>query len=181
MHLANIILVAGLGLATVGCSSMQGAQEKQEMAEYSMASLYEAHANGRIYVFYDQDLYADFLKSGHTPYMYTQIGAGPKGETVVYALTSEDKKKREGIPSVDMLAGKLVPEPFYGETISDGRIYVFSSLEMMNDFRKTGEATYRFTDIGSGPNGETVVYVLSKADSKKKPDAIIQMFRKAHS
>ncbi|OZG70842.1 hypothetical protein BTA51_23675 [Hahella sp. CCB-MM4] len=180
MRLANIILVAGLGLATVGCSTMQGTMGNTT-AEQSMSSLYEAHTKGRIYVFYDRGLYTEFLESGHTPYMYTQIGAGPKGETLVYALTSEDKKKREGIPSVDMLAGKMMQEPFYGETYSDGRIYVFSSLEMMNDFRQTGEATYRYTDIGSGPNGETVVYVLSKADSKERPDSLINRFHKNHS
>jgi hypothetical protein len=51
------------------------------MQEQRNGQLYEVHKDNRIYVFYDHALYKDFAKHGHTAYMYTRIGAGPKGET----------------------------------------------------------------------------------------------------
>lgn len=143
----------------------------------ALQSLFEVHKDNRIYVFYDKTLYADFIKMGHTAFMFTRIGAGPHGETMVFALSNEDKKKVSGIPSVELIDGLKKPAHFYGETLSDGRIYVFGEYDLMADFRNTGEAAYRYTDIGAGPNGETVVYVLSKKESKNKPEALIALFK----
>jgi hypothetical protein len=61
---------------------------------------------------------------------------------------------------------------------SEGRIYVFNNFQDMSDVRKVGEAPYRFTEIGTGPKGETVVYVLNKTNKKKKPVALIDAFKK---
>ncbi len=47
----------------------------------------------RMNVFYDGDLYKKYMEHGETPYRRTFIGAGPNGETVVYGLTKDDKKK----------------------------------------------------------------------------------------
>ncbi len=193
MRLVNYVFAALVALGLVGCGSTAEKSAKEEKQEVmaskaekaggkalaeAMTALYEVHKDGRIYIFYDQELYHDFIKTGHTAYMFSRIGSGPKGETMVFALTGEDKKKREGIPSVDIIDGLKTPAAFYGETINDGRIYVFGSYDIMADFRKTGEATYRFTDIGAGPNGQTVVYVLSKKESKKKPEALMALFKK---
>ncbi len=141
-------------------------------------SLYEAHQDGRIYLFYDHELFMDFMKTGHTAYMFSRIGAGPGGETMVFALTDADKKKRSGITSVELVDGKMMPKAFYGETLHDGRVYVFTDYELMQSFRRTHEAAYRYTDIGSGYGGKTVVYVLTKEASKEKPTAAIAMFKK---
>ena len=139
--------------------------------------LFEVHKDNRIYVFYDFALYEDFLKHGHTAYMYTRIGSGPKGETQVFGLTKKDKKKREGIPSVELLDGKLeASDNFYAEMHMHGRIYVFSTLKDMEGVRKTGEAAYRHAKIGYGPNGETVVFVLNKGNKKKYPEALVKKF-----
>lgn len=171
-------LMAGCS-ATEEKSQMMPEKEKAKaMMDVAVDSLYEVHKDGRIYVFYDKSLYSDFIKTGHTAYMFTRIGAGPNGESMVFALTGEDKKKRSGIPSVEMVDGLKSPKVFYGETYDEGRLYVFSDYQMMENYRKMREATYRYTDIGAGPNGESVVYVLSKSESKSKPEELIALFKK---
>ena len=163
--------------ASAAKAEMKSVAKDKVMEKAELSHLYEVHKDNRIYIFYDRDLYKSFKKSGHTPYMFSRIGEGPNGETMVFALTGEDKKKRSGIPSVDIVDGNVAPSAFYGETYNDGRLYVFTSYDIMADYRKSKEATYRYTDIGAGPNGETVVYVLSKADSKEKPEAVIALFK----
>ena len=139
--------------------------------------LFEVHKDGRIYVFYDYAAYQYFLKLGHTPYVLTKIGAGPKGETIVYALTSDDKAKREGIVSVDMMEGRIAPaEDFYAEINMDGRTYVFNRLKDMSDVRKLGEAPFRYAKIGYGKNGESVVFVLNDTNKTVYPEALIKKY-----
>lgn len=175
-----------LALGMVGCASNETKDMpvEQPMAsaaaeETTVPALYEVHRDGRIYFFYDKALYQSFLKTGHTAYMVARIAAGPKGETLKFALTGKDKKKRSGIPSIDLIEGNAKPaSPFYGELRAEGRIYVFNNLDDMHSMRKVGEAPYRYTDIGAGPKGETVVYVLNKSNKKKKPVALIEVFQK---
>ena len=181
----RFVLTASVFTALIGCASNEPKQTdvqteiKAEVAvEVNNDELYEVHHDGRIYIFDDYELYQGFNKLGHTPYILARIGAGPKGETIKFGLTSKDKKKQSGIASVDMYDGTLAPaENFYGEMRAEGRIYVFSTLNDMNDVRKIGEASYRFTDIGAGPKGETVVYVLNKSNKKKKPVALMEAFK----
>ena len=151
-------------------------------AESKYNDLYVSYRDGRAYIFYDQKGYFDFLSLGETPFQFSQIGAGPKGETLVYSLTKADKKKRSGIPSVDMMNGKAAAdELFYGEIDHEGRIYVFDSFKEMQAYMQVGEAPYRYTDIGAGPNGETVVYALQKSKKKQKPVDMIAKFKAVHS
>ena len=181
----KFILAASAFTTLIGCASNEPkqtdvvAEPKAEVAvEANNNELYEVHHDGRIYIFDDYKLYQNFNKLGHTPYILARIGAGPKGETIKFGLTSQDKKKQSGIASVDLYDGTLAPaENFYGEMRSEGRIYVFSTLNDMNDVRKIGEASYRFTDIGAGPEGETVVYVLNKSNKKKKPIELMEAFK----
>jgi len=58
-----------------------------------------------------------------------------------------------------------------------GRIYVFNSYPDMQAMRGTGHAAYFYTEITSGPNGETVIYVLNSDNKKKKPVGLIAAFR----
>lgn len=53
----------------------------------------EVLKDGRYYVFFTWQDMADYLKHGEVPLTYTEIGVGPKGETVVYALNKETAKK----------------------------------------------------------------------------------------
>lgn len=141
--------------------------------------LYEVHHEGRIYVFDDRDVYEDFLQVGETSYRKVRIGDGPKGETIVFGLTNADKKKMSGIAAVEMYDGELKgADSFYGEMRMEGRIYVFGSLQEMNEARVVGEVPLRYTDIGSGPKGETVVYALNGSNKKVKPTSMIDKFHK---
>ncbi len=171
--------------ALAGCQSMteekmasKPIQTKQPVVQLNNDDLYEVAHEGRYYVFDDTAVYKNFVAHGETPYRKVFIGEGPQGKTLVFGLTGKDKKKRSGIGSVDLYQGKIAPaENFYGEMRGeDNRLYVFSELADMEAVRKTGEAAYRFTQIGVGPKGETVVFVLNKNNKKKKPMALMAEF-----
>lgn len=49
----------------------------------------EVAKEGRFYVFGEWKDMAAYLKYGEVPLTYTEIGGGPKGETVIYALNKE--------------------------------------------------------------------------------------------
>lgn len=49
-------------------------------------------------------------------------------------------------------------ERAYQEIEKDGRLYIFTSLERMASFEKSGEVGKSIIKIGYGPNGETVVF-----------------------
>ena len=61
----------------------------------------EVFKNGRIYVFVDWKDMAGYLKHGEVPLTYTEVGAGPKGETVVYALNKESAKQGTPVAAVE--------------------------------------------------------------------------------
>jgi len=166
--LAKALLITGAVAGMTACAQMDTAQNSAQEQMQQAKALYEVHhCDGRIYFFYEKSTYAHFLQHGETPYSFKRIASGPNGETLVFGLTGADKKKLSGVESVEMYDGQLTPEAFYGEMRMEGRIYVFSTLEDMKDVRTTGEAPYRFTQIGDGPNGETVVYVLNSSNKQK--------------
>lgn len=137
----------------------------------------ESHDHGRIHVFYDRKTFDSYKSVGETAYRLTRIGAGPNGETVVFGLPKEDKKKGGNTAAAMLWDGKTEVSSFYGELSKHGRIYVFSEKADMDFVRKIGEPSYMYTEIGSGPKGETVVYVLNKNNKKKKPVALIAKFK----
>ena len=151
---------------------------KAEAPALNNEDLYVVYHEGRMNVFYDAKLYKQFLSVGETAYRKTFIGAGPKGETIMYGLTKSDKKKLKGIPSIDMIEGRLpAAEMFYGEIRDEGRINVFDDWKMFQKYMMNGEVPYRLTDIGAGPKGETVVYALTKETKKKRPEALMSKFK----
>ncbi|CAM3679832.1 hypothetical protein [Parendozoicomonas haliclonae] len=182
------LTLSALAVATLaGCQSMMDDQTakapaapkaKAVAAQINNDDLYEVAHEGRYYVFDDMAVYKDFIANGETPYRKVYIGEGPDNQTLVFGLTSKDKKKTSGIGSIDLYKGQQqAAEKFYGEMRNeDGRLYVFSTLADMEAVRQTGEAAYRFTQIGAGPNGETVVFVLNKTNKKKKPVALMAEF-----
>lgn len=149
---------------------------------YNVNDYYQVYKEGRIYVFDDLDTYLDFMELGETPFRLTRIGVGPEGETVVFGLQKKDKSLSSGIGGVDLYDGKAegAKVGFYGEVVKEGRIYVFSEWSDLKSFLSVGEAPYRFTEIGAGPKGETIVYVLNKDNKKKKPVDLIAQFKKNH-
>ena len=78
---------------------------------------------------------------------------------------------------MDLLAGNIKPDEFYGEVVYKGRIYVAGALADLMAFREHFEAAFAYSDIGAGPKGETVVYVLNKTTAGKRPDELIAKFR----
>lgn len=161
---------------------MLGVQEASAGPHYNVNDYYQVYKEGRIYVFDDLNTYLYFMDLGETPFRLTRIGSGPEGETVVFGLQKKDKKMSSGLGSVALYEGKAegAGVGFYGEVVKEGRIYVFSNWSDLKSFLEVGEAPYRYTDIGAGPKGETVVYVLNKDNKKNKPDDLIALFKKTH-
>lgn len=163
------------------CSQIKEENVSIEKAE-TVAEIYEVHDDGRIYAFYDKKTFKQFMQVGETAYRLTRIGTGPNGETMVFGLTKKDKKKGANTPAVKLYANKIKPaKDFYAETMRHGRIYVFSTFADMQTVRQFGHPNFFYTEIGSGPKGETVVYVLNKKTKKKKPVALIAEFKKRNA
>ncbi|MDT8384295.1 MAG: hypothetical protein RRB22_07760 [Gammaproteobacteria bacterium] len=173
---AGLLGLMLISMATTACATNPPAAQTAATPQ-SVEQILEVHADGRINIFYDKHTYDEFLQLGETSFRLTRIGAGPKGETLVFGLPAADKKKTSGIPAIDIYEGKRTPANFYGEMRAEGRIFVFSSYADMKMVRDTGEAALRFSDIGSGPKGETVIYVLNKSNKKEKPTALMAQFR----
>lgn len=175
-----------MGMLFIAVSMTACNQTKTDSVENNSAKnnieIYEVHEDGRIHVFYDRALYKEFLSLGETAYRLTRIGEGPNGETLVFGLTKKDKKKGANTKAVKLYSTeKKVEGDFYAETRRHGRIYVFSKFDDMKPVRMFGHPTFFYTEIGSGPKGETVVYVLNKGNKKKKPVALINEFKNKNS
>ena len=184
-------MFAGLSLALAACSTPPSKQTDVKTASsqvveskpaYNVNDYYQVYQDGRIYVFDDFKVYQEFLELGETTFRLTRIGAGPKGETVVFGLRKEDKKKPLLSGVVNMYDGKVggIKAGFYAEVIHDGRIYILSEWADLQAFLKVGEATFRYTDIGAGAKGETLVYVLNKSNKKQKPIALMAEYKQRH-
>lgn len=144
--------------------------------------VYLIEHEGRLYVFDDEAIYQSFMAHGETAYRLVRVGEGPGGSTLVFGLRDEDKEKREGIAAVDMYDGRLAgaAEGFYAEVLHDGRFYVFSEWADLVAFQRTRIADLRYTEIGAGPGGRTVVYVLNNDNKKAKPVELIARFKRIH-
>lgn len=173
-RLSTVFITAFIALFISAC----GTTDIKSPIASSSIELYEVFDDGRVYVFYDRALYKEFMQVKETAYRLTKIGAGPSGMTLVYGLTKKDKKLKKKIPAIELYEGKNVPtDGFYAEMRRHGRIYVFNNWNDMKPVRETGHPIFFYTEIGSGPKGETVVYVLNKKTKKKRPDALIKKFK----
>lgn len=135
--------------------------------------------SGRIHAFGDTKNYFDFLSHGEVVLTRTRIGEGPGGRTLVYGVTSADVKANQPSLGEQVMAGTLPPAAdFYGEAFKSGRYYVFGDLKDMKDFIAFSEVPYSYTDIGAGPKGETLVYVMNKSSyAKGKPKERTERFK----
>ena len=65
-----------------------------------------------------------------------------------------------------------------GEVFKDNRFYLFGDLKDMTNFTAFGEVPYSYTDIGAGPKGESIVYVMNKDSyAKGKPEDRMARFK----
>ena len=179
----NLFLFAALisAFGLMSACGTNGTTTSESAAEKPALAIYEVHHDGRIHVFYDKKLYQEFLSLGETPFRFTKIGAGPNGETLVFGLTKHDKKMKKPVQAIELYEGKVKPDAFYAEMRKHGRIYIFDNFEDMNPVRMFGHPNFMYTQIGAGPKGETIVFVLNKKNKKKRPDALIAEYKKRNS
>lgn len=178
------ITIAAFCAVLMACSSTATKTSQSEngavaQAEFSSAmNIYEVHHDGRMHVFYDRELYLDFLQLGESPYRLTRIGAGPNGETLVFGLTKADKKRPGMVDAIKLYDNQIPPATdFYAEMRKHGRVYVFDQFADMQPVRDFGHPNFFYTEIGAGPNGETVVFVLNKSNKKQRPETLIARFK----
>lgn len=133
----------------------------------------------RYYLFGDAKTYMSYLAHGEVALTRTRIGASPKQTSVVFGLTNADVKSGKPTAAETLFDGKATTtSPFYGEIFKDGRYYVFNDFKDMKTFLEHGEAALTFTDIGTGPNGATQVWVMNSASMKKgRPLETMAMFK----
>lgn len=157
--------------------------KKSEAVALDNGDMYVAYVHGRENIFYDAHEYKSFLQVGESTYRKTYIGGGTNGMTRSFGLTKADKKKPTN-PAEQMLKGEMQPAAdFYGEIYNSekNRFYVFGNWKDFSDYLKTGIDTYHYTEIGAGPKGATVVYVLNKSNNKVKPEATVKKFKANHA
>ena len=141
------------------------------------------HENGRIDPIADAKNYLAFLENGELIYTRSRIGAGPEGETLVFGI---DKKEADDLAKWSKAElfydGKMeVTGPFYGEVLRDGRFYVFGEWADFKDYLAHKEITFTFTEVGTGPKGETVIYALNKKTKDEgRPVALVEAFKQLH-
>jgi hypothetical protein len=135
--------------------------------------------SGRVHAFGDTKNYFDFLAHGEVALTRTQVGAGPGGKTLVFGITGDDVKANRPSRGEQILGGTLTATSgFYGEAYKGNRYYLFGDLKDMKDFTAFGEVPYSFTDVGVGPKGETLVYVMNKDSYKNgKPQDRADRFK----
>lgn len=133
----------------------------------------------RIYVFGDTKNYFQFLEHAEVALTRTRIGDGPGGRTLVFGITNDDVKANAPSVAERVMDKKLAAAAdFHGEVFKDGRFYVFHTLKDMNDFIEHGEVALAFTDIGAGPKGESIVWVMNKESmAKGRPTVTIERFK----
>lgn len=139
------------------------------------------HENGRIYPIADVKNYLAFMDVDELIYTRTRVGAGPDGETIVFGIEKKEADDLGKPAKAEMLFdGTYEPGgPFYGEIVRDGRYLVFGSWHDFKDYLVSKEMIYTFTEIGTGPKGETVIYALNKDTIKQgRPVQLIEAFGK---
>ncbi len=137
------------------------------------------HENGRIYPIADKANYLEFMHTNELIFTRTRVGEGPDGATLVFGIQKKEADDLAKPSKAELLYdGKYEPTgPFYGEVFKDGRFYVFGDWKDFKDYKEHGEMIYTFTEIGTGPNGETVIYGLNKETVKAgRPVALVEQF-----
>ena len=179
-HIIGFVFVLLLASVMSGCAVVEEKGSKPPMQRADL-SIYEVHHDGRIHVFYDKKVFKEFMSLGETSFRLTRIGAGPHNETMIFGLTKKDKKLKKPVAAIDLYDGKIKADYFYAEMHKHGRIYVFNRFDDMKTVRNFGHPNFMFSQIGAGPKGETVVFVLNKKNKKKHPDSLIADFNRRNS
>ena len=141
---------------------------------------YEIHQDGRIYVLADADGYKLFRSIGEIPLVSTQIGAGPHGETLKFALTKKEAKVMETKVGFHGGAQNLyenkidgLEKGFFGFVLVDDKYYVFNNWKQLDAFRKSGALPADAQTVAGGAaDGKTVVYAAKSDELMSKFKAL---------
>ena len=99
-------------------------------------------------------------------------GCGVKGG---WMGADAEKKYEDELKQIRLT--EVINNDDYYEYHKDGRIYVIADKKDYKEFLENGEIPLRKTDIGVGPNGETVVYGIAKPEKDKKSGfGAVEMF-----
>ncbi|MGQ7819110.1 hypothetical protein ACUTAH_26120 [Metapseudomonas furukawaii] len=170
-------LSAALLLALLGGCSLQAPTPSKPVA-LDNEDWYQVRTEKELFVFDDYATYREFLKSGQAPVKQALERQDGFGRNIVLVLKAADQGKAQNALSAKRFLDISLPpaEPFYGELRDEeGVIYVFSRYGDMMDMYRIGEPTFSYVDIGGGPEGQRVVYVLGKEEPK--PEKQIALFR----
>ncbi|AYC31539.1 hypothetical protein D3880_03625 [Pseudomonas cavernae] len=173
MHYAKLLSLSLLVASLAACSSTTPsapvAAAKPAASALNNEDWYQVRTETQLFLFDDYQVFRDFVATGKAPVIKdTELKDAKSGLPIAVALRAEDQAKPLAqTAAYQFLTVALTPaEKFYGEIRQDGHIYVFSRYGDMVDMNKIGEPTFSFNDIGGGPQGERVVYVLAKEEPK---------------
>jgi len=159
------------------------AAAKAEAAAQSQTYFMVYHENGRIYAMTEPKIYLGLIEHDEVPLTRARVGGGPDGETVVFGITSKDGDHLDKPTAAeDIYDGRTKDVgAFYGEVVRNGRYHVFGEWKDFQDYLDHKEITFTYTEIGTGPKGETVIYALNnKTKDSGHPAALIEQFNRLH-
>jgi hypothetical protein len=180
--LKKILYITAFATLTTACSSHQAAstameqktepapaeaqqQENLTRIDSGSTDLHIFKYNGRIYVIGNEETSADFVKHKHLPYTKTLLGAGPKGETVIFEVDKDDSSYAEAlIDEYNSIPWIIEQNSTYTAWKYQGRIYVIGNDATNESFAKHKHLPYTKTILGAGPAGETVIFEVDKND-----------------
>lgn len=180
---------AAVVIGVTGCGTKGGwmgadAEKKydKELEASRLASInnnddyYEFHKDGVIYVISDKKDLKNFLAFDEIPKTVTKIGGGPRGERVVFSLTSTEAKAMEGKVGFQGGAQRMyegavsgLDKGFFGFVSKGGKITAFDNWNELAAFRKSGKVPAGAQTVkGAGPKGELVVFAKKTDELKAK-------------
>ncbi|MBS3934603.1 MAG: hypothetical protein KGZ43_00395, partial [Sulfuritalea sp.] len=137
------------------------------------------HENGRLYAVSSPKDYLSFLATNELSFSRSRIAAGASGETVVFGIDRNEANNLNAPARSERLFDdkRDMAGPFYGEVFRNERFYAFNNWGAFRAFLATKELPFSFTEVGAGPKGETVVYVLDRESVKAgRPVGMIETF-----
>ncbi|MGQ9684786.1 MAG: hypothetical protein ACUVT2_00560 [Thiobacillaceae bacterium] len=167
------------GCATSQTTAAAAPSAKAEAPAQKLTYFLVYHENGRIYAMTEPSIYLGLMEHGEVPFTRTRIGGGPEGETVIFGITEKDAKHLDKPTAAeDIFDGRTKNVgAFYGEVVRNGRYHVFGEWKDFQDYLAHKEITFTYTEIGTGPKGETVIYALNEETKKHgRPVALIEQF-----
>lgn len=180
--LKQMLYLTAVTVLTTACSSHQAAsnvaeqttepastevqkQESLTRVDSGSTDLHIFKHEGRIYVIGNEETKDDFVKHKHLPYTKTLLGAGPKGETVIFEVDKGDSTYAEAlIDEYNSIPWVMEQNSTYTAWKYQGRIYVIGNDATNEAFAKHKHLPYTKTILGGGPAGETLIFEVDKSD-----------------